>query len=312
MLYLPQNLIMKIVSVGTVAFDAIETPFGKTDKIVGGACTYISLSAAYFNDSPNLISVVGEDFPKETIDLFKQRGINTEGLQIKEGEKTFFWSGKYHQDMNTRDTIDTQLNVLESFDPIVPNSYQDCDILMLGNLTPSVQMKVIQQMETRPKLIVLDTMNFWMEIAMDDLKEVIKQIDVLTINDEEARLLSGEYSLRKAAKIILQMGPKYLIIKKGEHGALLFGDNNIFYAPALPLEEVFDPTGAGDTFAGGFVGYLSTCDSINWEAMKKAIIVGSAMASFTVEKFGIERLVALDENQIEERINEFKKLVSFN
>lgn len=312
MLYLPQNLIMKIVSVGTVAFDAIETPFGKTDKIVGGACTYISLSAAYFNDSPNLISVVGEDFPKETIDLFKQRGINTEGLQIKEGEKTFFWSGKYHQDMNTRDTIDTQLNVLESFDPIVPNSYQDCDILMLGNLTPSVQMKVIQQMETRPKLIVLDTMNFWMEIAMDDLKEVIKQIDVLTINDEEARLLSGEHSLRKAAKIILQMGPKYLIIKKGEHGALLFGDNNIFYAPALPLEEVFDPTGAGDTFAGGFVGHLSTCDSINWEAMKKAIIVGSAMASFTVEKFGIERLVALDENQIEERINEFKKLVSFN
>ena len=312
MLYLPQNLIMKIVSVGTVAFDAIETPFGKTDKIVGGACTYISLSAAYFNDSPNLISVVGEDFPKETIDLFKKRGINTEGLQIKEGEKTFFWSGKYHQDMNTRDTIDTQLNVLESFDPIVPNSYQDCDILMLGNLTPSVQMKVIQQMETRPKLIVLDTMNFWMEIAMDDLKEVIKQIDVLTINDEEARLLSGEHSLRKAAKIILQMGPKYLIIKKGEHGALLFGDNNIFYAPALPLEEVFDPTGAGDTFAGGFVGHLSNCDSINWEAMKKAIIVGSAMASFTVEKFGIERLVALDENQIEERINEFKKLVSFN
>jgi len=303
---------MKIVSVGTVAFDAIETPFGKTDKIVGGACTYISLSAAYFNDSPNLISVVGEDFPKETINLFKKIGINTEGLQIKEGEKTFFWSGKYHQDMNTRDTIDTQLNVLESFDPIVPNSYQDCDILMLGNLTPSVQMKVIQQMETRPKLIVLDTMNFWMEIAMDDLKEVIKQIDVLTINDEEARLLSGEHSLRKAAKIILQMGPKYLIIKKGEHGALLFGDNNIFYAPALPLEEVFDPTGAGDTFAGGFVGHLSTCDSINWEAMKKAIIVGSAMASFTVEKFGIERLVALDENQIEERINEFKKLVSFN
>ena len=312
MLYLPQNLIMKIVSVGTVAFDAIETPFGKTDKIVGGACTYISLSAAYFNDSPNLISVVGEDFPKEKIDLFKKRGINTEGLQIKEGEKTFFWSGKYHQDMNTRDTIDTQLNVLESFNPIVPNSYQDCDILMLGNLTPSVQMKVIQQMETRPKLIVLDTMNFWMEIAMDDLKEVIKQIDVLTINDEEARLLSGEHSLRKAAKTILQMGPKYLIIKKGEHGALLFGDNNIFYAPALPLEEVFDPTGAGDTFAGGFVGHLSTCDSINWEAMKKAIIVGSAMASFTVEKFGIERLVDLDENQIKERINEFKKLVSFN
>ena len=303
---------MKIVSVGTVAFDAIETPFGKTDKIVGGACTYISLSAAYFNNSPHLISVVGEDFPNETIALFKERGINTEGLQIKNGEKTFFWSGKYHQDMNTRDTLDTQLNVLESFDPIVPKSYQDCDILMLGNLTPSVQMKVIQQMETRPKLIVLDTMNFWMEIAMEDLKKVIKEIDVLTINDEEARLLSGVHSLRKAAKIILEMGPKYLIIKKGEHGALLFGDNNIFYAPALPLEEVFDPTGAGDTFAGGFVGHLSSCDTIDWEAMKKAIIVGSAMASFTVEKFGIEKLIELDKSQIEQRINEFKNLVSFN
>jgi sugar/nucleoside kinase (ribokinase family) len=303
---------MKIVSVGTVAFDAIETPFGKTDKIVGGACTYISLSAAYFNNSPHLISVVGEDFPNETIALFKERGINTEGLQIKNGERTFFWSGKYHQDMNTRDTLDTQLNVLESFDPIVPNSYQDCDILMLGNLTPSVQMKVIKQMETRPKLIVLDTMNFWMEIAMEDLKKVIKEIDVLTINDEEARLLSGVHSLRKAAKIILEMGPKYLIIKKGEHGALLFGDNNIFYAPALPLEEVFDPTGAGDTFAGGFVGHLSSCDTIDWEAMKKAIIVGSAMASFTVEKFGIEKLIELDKSQIEQRINEFKNLVSFN
>ena len=303
---------MKIVSVGTVAFDAIETPFGKTDKIVGGACTYISLSAAYFNNSPHLISVVGEDFPNETIALFKDRGINTEGLQIKNGEKTFFWSGKYHQDMNTRDTLDTQLNVLESFDPVVPNSYQDCDILMLGNLTPSVQMKVIKQMETRPKLIVLDTMNFWMEIAMEDLKKVIKEIDVLTINDEEARLLSGVHSLRKAAKIILEMGPKYLIIKKGEHGALLFGDNNIFYAPALPLEEVFDPTGAGDTFAGGFVGHLSSCDTIDWEAMKKAIIVGSAMASFTVEKFGIEKLIELDKSQIEQRINEFKNLVSFN
>ena len=302
---------MKIVSVGTVAFDAIETPFGKTDKIVGGACTYISLSAAYFNNSPHLISVVGEDFPNETITLFKARGINTEGLQTKNGEKTFFWSGKYHKDMNTRDTLDTQLNVLESFDPVVPNSYQDCDILMLGNLTPSVQMKVIKQMETRPKLIVLDTMNFWMEIAMEDLKKVIKEIDVLTINDEEARLLSGVHSLRKAAKIILEMGPKYLIIKKGEHGALLFGDNNIFYAPALPLEEVFDPTGAGDTFAGGFVGHLSSCDTIDWEAMKKAIIVGSAMASFTVEKFGIEKLIELDKSQIDERINEFKNLVSF-
>ena len=302
---------MKIVSVGTVAFDAIETPYGKTDKIVGGACTYISLSASYFNSSSNLISVVGEDFPEETINLFNQRGINVEGLQVKDGEKTFFWSGKYHQDMNTRDTLDTQLNVLESFDPVVPDSYQDCDILMLGNLTPSVQDKVIQQMSNRPKLIVLDTMNFWMEIAMEDLKKVIQKIDVLTINDEEARLLSGEYSLRKAAKVILQMGPKYLIIKKGEHGALLFNEENIFYAPALLLEEVFDPTGAGDTFAGGFVGYLSTCEMIDWESMKKAIIVGSAMASFTVEKFGIERLISLDKSQIESRINEFKSLVSF-
>jgi len=303
---------MNLVSVGTVAFDAIETPFGKTDKIVGGACTYISLSASHFNSQPKLISVVGEDFPKEMIALFHEKGINTEGLQIKEGEKTFFWSGKYHNDMNTRDTIDTQLNVLETFDPVVPNSYQDCDILMLGNLTPAVQLKVIQQMEKRPKLIVLDTMNFWMEIALDDLKKVIKEIDVLTINDEEARLLTGEYSLKKAANIILTMGPKYLIIKKGEHGALLFGDDKMFYAPALPLEEVFDPTGAGDTFAGGFVGHLSSCDQINWEAMKKGVIIGSAMASFTVEKFGIERLKNLTTAEIEERIAEFRKLTLFN
>ncbi|MDG1797392.1 MAG: PfkB family carbohydrate kinase [Flavobacteriales bacterium] len=303
---------MKIVSVGTVAFDAIETPFGKTDKIVGGACTYISLSASYFNSSANLISVVGEDFPEKTIELFKSRGINTEGLEIKKGEKTFFWSGKYHQDMNNRDTLDTQLNVLENFDPIVPENYQDCDILMLGNLTPSVQDNVIGQIKKRPKLIVLDTMNFWMEIAMDDLKKVIKKIDVLTINDEEARLLSGVNSLKKAAKLILKMGPKYLIIKKGEHGALLFDNENTFFAPALPLEEVFDPTGGGDTFAGGFVGYLSKCEAINWNNMKKAVIVGSAMASFTVEKFGIERLIELDEKEINSRINEFKQLVSFN
>lgn len=264
---------MNLVSVGTVAFDAIETPFGKTDKIIGGACTYISLSASYFNSNPRLISVVGEDFPQETIDLFNQRGISTEGLQIKKGEKTFFWSGKYHTDMNTRDTLDTQLNVLETFDPKVPDSYQDCDILMLGNLLPAVQHNVLKQMKNRPKLIVLDTMNFWMETALEDLKKVIKEIDVLTINDEEARLLSGEYSLRKAAKLILEMGPKYLIIKKGEHGALLFHEDNVFSAPALPLEEVFDPTGAGDTFAGGFVGYLSKCNEINWENMKSAIII---------------------------------------
>ena len=303
---------MKLVSVGTVAFDAIETPFGKTDKIVGGACTYISLSASYFNSNPKLISVVGDDFPKETIDLLHSKNIDTEGLQIKEGEKTFFWSGKYHQDMNSRDTIDTQLNVLETFDPIVPESYYDCDILMLGNLTPAVQMNVIKQLPKRPKLIALDTMDFWMQIALDDLLNVIKEIDVLTINDEEARLLSGELSLKKAANKILTMGPKYLIIKKGEHGALLFDkNNNVFSAPALLLEEVFDPTGAGDTFAGGFMGYLSSQNEINWDTMKKAIIVGSAMASFTVEKFGIERLEELDKSEIDKRINQFKEMTSF-
>ena len=303
---------MKLVSVGTVAFDAIETPFGKTDKIVGGACTYISLSASYFNSNPKLISVVGDDFPKETIDLLHSKNIDTEGLQIKEGEKTFFWSGKYHQDMNSRDTIDTQLNVLETFDPVVPESYYDCDILMLGNLTPAVQMNVIKQLPKRPKLIALDTMDFWMQIALDDLLNVIKEIDVLTINDEEARLLSGELSLKKAANKILTMGPKYLIIKKGEHGALLFDkNNNVFSAPALLLEEVFDPTGAGDTFAGGFMGYLSSQNEINWDTMKKAIIVGSAMASFTVEKFGIERLEELDKSEIDNRINQFKEMTSF-
>jgi len=303
---------MKLVSVGTVAFDAIETPFGKTDKIVGGACTYISLSASYFNDNPKIISVVGDDFPKETIDLLHSKNIDTEGLQIKEGEKTFFWSGKYHQDMNSRDTIDTQLNVLETFDPIVPESYYDCDILMLGNLTPAVQMNVIKQLPKRPKLIALDTMDFWMQIALDDLLNVIKEIDVLTINDEEARLLSGELSLKKAANKILTMGPKYLIIKKGEHGALLFDKNNhVFSAPALLLEEVFDPTGAGDTFAGGFMGYLSAQDEINWDTMKKAIIAGSAMASFTVEKFGIERLENLSKSEIDTRINQFREMTIF-
>lgn len=303
---------MKLVSVGTVAFDAIETPFGKTDKIVGGACTYISLSASYFNDNPKLISVVGDDFPKETIDLFHSKNIDTEGLQIKEGEKTFFWSGKYHQDMNSRDTIDTQLNVLEAFDPVVPESYFDCDILMLGNLTPAVQLNVIKQLPKRPKLIALDTMDFWMQIALDDLHKVIKEIDVLTINDEEARLLSGEFSLKNAANKILTMGPSYLIIKKGEHGALLFDKNNrIFSAPALPLEEVFDPTGAGDTFAGGFMGYLSSQDEITWESMKKGVIIGSAMASFTVEKFGIERIKNLKHKEIEERINQFREMTSF-
>lgn len=302
---------MSLVNVGTVAFDAIETPFGKTDKIIGGACTYISLAASYFAKDAKIVSVVGEDFPQDVIDMFSERGISTEGLQIKKGEKTFFWSGKYHTDMNSRDTIDTQLNVLENFDPIIPDSYQDCEYLMLGNLTPATQLKVIDRLKKRPKLIVLDTMNFWMEIALDDLKAVIKEIDVLTINDEEARLLSGEYSLRRAAKKILTMGPKYLIIKKGEHGALLFNEERVFFAPALPLEEVFDPTGAGDTFAGGFIGYLASTGNVSWENMKNAIIMGSALASFTVEKFGIERLRDLTMEEIADRISQFAELTNF-
>ena len=303
---------MSLVSVGTVAFDAIETPFGKTDKIIGGACTYISLAASFFSKGAKIISVVGGDFPQNTLDMFAEKGINTEGLQIIKDGKTFFWSGKYHTDMNTRDTIDTQLNVLETFDPIVPGSYQDCDYLMLGNLTPAVQLSVLERLENKPKLVVLDTMNFWMEIALEDLKKVILKIDVLTINDEEARLLTGENSLVKAAKQILTMGPKTLIIKKGEHGALLFQEDKIFHAPALPLEEVFDPTGAGDTFAGGFIGYLAAENDHSWETMKKAIIVGSALASFTVEKFGIERLEEITIDDIQNRIKEFSTLSSFH
>lgn len=302
---------MSLVNVGTVAFDAVETPFGKTDKIIGGACTYISLAASYFTKGAKIVSVVGEDFPQDVIDMFTDREISTDGLQVKEGEKTFFWSGKYHADMNSRDTIDTQLNVLENFDPIIPDSYQDCEYLMLGNLAPAAQLQVIDRLEKRPKLIVLDTMNFWMEVALDDLHAVIKEVDVLTINDEEARLLSGEYSLRKAAKKILTMGPKYLIIKKGEHGALLFNEERVFFAPALPLEEVFDPTGAGDTFAGGFIGHLASSGNISWDNMKNAIIMGSALASFTVEKFGIERLRDLTMEEIADRISQFAELTNF-
>lgn len=303
---------MSLLVIGTVAFDAIETPFGKTDKIIGGAATYASMSASFFKKNINLVSVVGEDFPQEAISMMQQRGINTDGLQIKQGEKTFFWAGKYHEDMNSRDTLDTQLNVLSTFDPVIPDHYQDCEFLMLGNLMPSIQMSVLQRLKKRPKLVVMDTMNFWMEVAMDDLKKMISMVDVLTINDAEARQLTGEYSLVKAARKVLAMGPKYLIIKKGEHGALLFHENNVFFAPALPLEDVFDPTGAGDTFAGGFIGYLSSVGDISFEAMKRGVIYGSAMASFCVEKFGLERVVGLTEREVEDRVQQFVDLVQFD
>ena len=300
---------MSLLVVGTVAFDAIETPFGKTDKIVGGAATYIGLSASKFYNHINLISVVGDDFPKSAIDMMQNHHMNTEGLQIKEGEKTFFWAGKYHNDMNTRDTLDTQLNVLENFEPRVPENYQDCECLMLGNLMPSIQQKVLLQLKERPKLIVLDTMNFWMDNCLEDLMEALKEVDVLTINDEEARQLSGEYSLVKAARKILSYGPKHLIIKKGEHGALLFNNEEVFFAPALPLEDVFDPTGAGDTFAGGFVGHLCATKDYSFQNMKRAVIIGSAMASFCVEKFGTEGLKELTDEAVQQRIQEFVKLV---
>ena len=303
---------MSILIVGTVAFDAIETPFGKTDKIVGGAATYIGLSSSFFTKNLNLVSVVGEDFPQSAIKMLQNKNVCTKGLQIKEGEKTFFWSGKYHNDMNTRDTVDTQLNVLENFNPIVPEEHKTSDFLMLGNLMPSVQKKVLDQMSKRPKLVVLDTMNFWMDLFLDDLLESLKEVDVLTINDEEARQLSGEYSLVKAAKVILAMGPKYLIIKKGEHGALLFNNTEVFFAPALPLEDVFDPTGAGDSFAGGFIGYLEKTDDISFENMKRAVIHGSAMASFCVEKFGTTRLEELTQNDVDNRLQQFIDLVQFD
>jgi len=307
-----KNLFMSLVIVGTVAFDAIETPFGKTDKIVGGAATFISIAASYFNKSNKLISVVGDDYDMAMLERLKKKGIDLEGLQIKKGEKSFFWSGKYHYDLNSRDTLDTQLNVLANFDPIVPESYQDCEFLMLGNLDPNVQLKVIKQLKNRPKLVVLDTMNFWMDIALEPLKAVIKEVDVITINDEEARQLSGEYSLVKAARKIMTMGPKYVVIKKGEHGALLFDKENMFFAPALPLEEVMDPTGAGDTFAGGFIGFLAHTNDISFENMKRAIIIGSALASFTVEKFGTERIINITNEEIDNRIHSFVNLVDFN
>ncbi|MBO9615729.1 MAG: sugar kinase [Dyadobacter sp.] len=302
---------MSLLTVGSVAFDALETPFGKTDKIIGGAATYITLAASYFTQQNNLVAVVGGDFPKEMIGLLEEHGVDTKGLEIVQDGKTFFWSGKYHEDMNTRDTLITELNVMEHFDPIIPDSYQGTEFLMLGNTVPATQKLVIERLAKRPKLIMLDTMNLWMNIALDDLKSVLKLVDLLTINDEEARLLSGEYSLRKAAKKIMAMGPKTLIIKKGEHGALLFQEDRIFFAPALPLEEVFDPTGAGDSFAGGFIGYLAATNDVSFENMKRAIIYGSAMASFCVEKFGTERLVNLSKEEINARVQEFVKLASF-
>jgi len=302
---------MSLLAVGTVAFDDIETPTGRAEKVVGGACTYIALSASYFTRPVRIVSVVGDDFPTETLDMLRSRGADLEGLQIRAGEKSFFWAGRYHNNMNSRDTLDTQLNVLATFDPVVPTSYLDTDFLMLGNLTPQVQLQVLAQLNRRPKLVVLDTMNFWMDVALDDLKIVLQQVDVLTINDEEARQLSGKHSLLQAAEVIHAMGPKYLIIKKGEHGALLFSGQEKFYAPALPLAEVIDPTGAGDTFAGGFIGYLAQTGDVSFANMKKAVIHGSAMASFCVEKFSIERLQELNTEMIQDRVQQFANLVHF-
>lgn len=303
---------MSLVTVGTVAFDTIETPFGKAERVVGGAATYISLAASYFTDDINLVSVVGDDFPEKELKYMQKRGINLDGLQIKQGEKSFFWAGRYHENMNSRDTLDTQLNVLADFKPKLPVGYKNAKYLMLGNLTPEVQMKVIKQMKKRPKLIVMDTMNFWMDVAMKSLKKTIKMVDVLTINDEEARQLSGEYSLVKAAQIIQKMGPKFLVIKKGEHGALLFQGEKMFFAPALPLAQVFDPTGAGDTFAGGFIGYLAKTGSLSFENMKRAVIYGSAMASFCVEEFSIDRLKGLRATEIKSRMKKFVNIVNFD
>ncbi len=303
---------MSLITVGTMAFDAIETPFGKVDKIIGGSATYVAYAASNFIKPIQQISIVGYDFPQEEMDELTKRGVELDGVEIVKDKKSFFWSGKYHLDMNTRDTLVTDLNVLEDFNPIVPNSYQGAEFLMLGNLMPKLQLSVINQLTIRPKLIVMDTMNFWMDIALDDLKEVLRKVDVLMVNDSEARQLSGEFSLVKAAKKIMEMGPAFLVIKKGEHGALLFHENHVFFAPALPLEEVFDPTGAGDTFAGGFVGHLAKTGNISFENMKTAIIVGSAMASFCVEKFGPNRLREITQADIDDRISEFVQLVNFD
>ena len=302
---------MSLISVGTMAFDAIETPFGKIDKIIGGSGTYVAYAASQFIKNIKQISIVGYDFPLEEMDALKNRGVDLEGVEIVADKKSFFWSGKYHNDMNTRDTLITDLNVLADFNPVVPESYQGAEYLMLGNLAPNIQLSIINQLTTRPKLIVMDTMNFWMEIALEDLKAVLKKVDVLMVNDSEARQLSGEVSLVKAAKVIMEMGPKFLVIKKGEHGALLFHENHVFSAPGLPLEEVFDPTGAGDSFAGGFIGHLAKTDNISFENMKTAIIMGSALASFCVEKFGPNRMKEITKQDIDTRLAEFVQLVNF-
>ena len=301
---------MKLLAVGTVAFDAIETPFGKTDKILGGAATYIGLAASVMKTDVSLVSVIGGDFPQEYLDMMTSKGINLDGVEMIKDGKTFFWSGKYHNDLNSRDTLVTELNVLENFDPKIPASAADAEVLLLGNLHPAVQLAVLERMNSRPKLVILDTMNFWMDLTWDLLMEVIAKTDVITINDEEARQLSGEYSLVKAAQKIHTLGPKYVIIKKGEHGALLFDDGKVFAIPALPLEEVFDPTGAGDTFAGGFASHIAKSENISFENMKSAIIVGSAMASFTVEEFGTQRLEKVTQDELKQRITQFKELTT--
>ena len=301
----------KLLIVGTVAFDAIETPFGKTDKILGGAATFIGLSSANFGVKSGVVSVVGGDFPQDYLDLLTDRGVNTDGVEIVPEGKTFFWSGKYHNDLNTRDTLITELNVLADFNPVVPEAFKDSPYVMLGNLHPLVQLSVLDQLNSEPKLVALDTMNFWMDNALEDLMKVIKRVNVITINDEEARQLSGEYSLVKAAEKIQAMGPEYVVIKKGEHGALLFHEKEVFFAPALPLEFVFDPTGAGDTFAGGFIGHLAKTDNISFENMKTAVIQGSNLASFSVEKFGTERMLSLSEDEINNRLRQFKELTQF-
>ncbi|MBL7793600.1 MAG: bifunctional hydroxymethylpyrimidine kinase/phosphomethylpyrimidine kinase [Saprospiraceae bacterium] len=302
---------MSLLAIGTVAFDDIETPFGRAERVVGGAATYISLAASYFTPDVQVVSVIGDDFPTETLDDLRRRGINLDGIQVKHGEKSFFWAGRYHNNLNDRDTLDTQLNVLADFDPVLPEAYTNADYVMLGNLTPDVQHRVLDQLKVKPKLVALDTMNFWMNVALDSLLEVLKRIDILTINDEEARQLTGEHSLVNAAEAIFTMGPRFLVIKKGEHGALLFSPDNVFFAPALPLAQVFDPTGAGDTFAGGFMGYLASTGDLSFDNMKRAVIFGSAMASFCVERFSIERLTNLSRPEIDQRVQRFADLVHF-